>query len=417
MRMQLGPPRRLTNFAGRFALPGRTVRLRFTAMYGGLFLLSGAALLVIAGIVASGATKVTRAAPVENQQIQQSAPAQAQARIDRLQAELSQAHEAQSRQLLVGSVVALSVMVAVSVVLGWVIAGRVLRPLRAMTAATRRISADNLHERLAVPGPADEVKDLADTIDDLLERLEGAFAAQRRFVANASHELRTPLTTMRASLDVAVAKPQPPPAQTIALADRLRTELDQIDRLLEGLLTLARAQHGALSDHTTLSPDRATLSLGDLASAALAARADAITAKNLTVHNASGRDNVWVQGSRTLLHRMVDNVIDNAITHNHDEGWIRVAIQTDGTTAHLIVETGGQVLDPQQVAQLAQPFRRLGADRTSTGTGSGLGLSIVTAITIAHGGTLNLHARPEGGLRVSISLPLAAHPDQAGVPA
>ncbi|MDX6433911.1 MAG: hypothetical protein QOE54_6277 [Streptosporangiaceae bacterium] len=411
--MQLGRPRRLTNFAGRFAAPRRTVRLRFTALYGGLFLLSGAALLVIAGIVASGSTRVTRAVPGGSAAVQQSAPAQAQARIDRLQAELSQAHEAQSRQLLVGSAVALGVMVVVSVVLGWLIAGRVLRPLRAMTAATRRISADNLHERLAVPGPVDEVKDLADTIDDLLERLESAFTAQGRFVANASHELRTPLTTMRASLDVAVAKPQPPPAQTIALADRLRTELDQIDRLLEGLLTLARAQHGALSNHTTLSPDRATLSLGHVVSAALAARADAITVKSLTLHNGSGR--MWVQGSRTLLRRMVDNVIDNAIAHNHDGGWIRVASQTDGTTAHLVIETGGPVLDQQQVAQLAQPFRRLGADRT--GSGSGLGLSIVAAITTAHGGTLDLHARPDGGLRVSISLPLAAHPERAGVPA
>ena len=154
---------------------------------------------------------------------------------------------------MVGSVVALAIMAVVSVVLGWFAAHRVLRPLRRMTAATRRISADNLHERLAVPGPADEVKDLADTIDGLLERLEGAFAAQRRFVANASHELRTPLATMRASLDVAKAKPEPAPPQTTALAARLRTELDQVDRLLEGLLVLARAQHGDLPGHATRS--------------------------------------------------------------------------------------------------------------------------------------------------------------------
>jgi signal transduction histidine kinase len=264
------------------------------------------------------------------------------------------------------------------------------------------------------PAPPDEVKDLADTIDDLLERLESAFTAQRRFVANASHELRTPLATMRASLDVAVGKPEPVPAQTLNLANRLRTELDQVDRLLDGLLVLARTQHGTL-------PDQTTLSLGQVVAAALADRADAITAKRLTVHDTPSRHDARLQGSRTLLRRMVDNVIDNAIRHNHDRGWIRVAIQTDGTTARLVVETGGQVLDQQQVAQLAQPFRRLGADRTGSGSGAGLGLSIVAAIAAAHGGTLDLYARPEGGLRVGISLPQsgqeATSTARAGVPA
>ena len=167
-------------------------------------------------------------------------------------------------------------MAVVAALLGWVLAGRALRPLRVITATARRISEDNLDERLAFGGPQDELKDLADTIDGLLERLEGAFAAQRRFVANASHELRTPLATMRASLDVAMAKPEPPPVQTVMLADRLRTELDRIDELLEGFLVLARAQHGALSD-------RAAVSLGDLASAALAVRSSAIEARGLTV--------------------------------------------------------------------------------------------------------------------------------------
>ncbi|MCW2941257.1 MAG: integral rane sensor signal transduction histidine kinase, partial [Actinomycetia bacterium] len=280
----------------------RTARLRFTVLYGFLFLLSGAALLAIASLVNIGSTS---SAPVQPGPAasQESALAAAQAHIDQLQAQLSEQQAAQSRQLLVGSAVALGVMVVVSIVLGRLVAGRVLRPLRTITAATRRISADNLHERLAVPGPADEVKDLADTIDELLERLEGAFAAQRRFVANASHELRTPLTTMRASLDVAVAKPEPVPAQTIALADRLRTELDQIDRLLESFLILARTQHGDLPDHTTLA-------LGQVTSAALAARASGITAKGLTVHETIGRDGGQVRGSRTLLCRMVDNVID-----------------------------------------------------------------------------------------------------------
>ncbi|MEU7837330.1 MULTISPECIES: HAMP domain-containing sensor histidine kinase [unclassified Nonomuraea] len=372
-----------------------TVRLRFTALYGALFLLSGVGLLAITNLVSLG-TRVT--SPVGTAPVERLTPGAAQELIARLQSQLSEVQALQSRRLLIGSAIALAVMAVVSIVLGRMVAGRVLRPLRTITAATRRISADNLHERLAVPGPADEVKDLADTIDDLLERLEGSFAAQRRFVANASHELRTPLATMRASLDVALAKPEPVPAQTVALSERLRTELDRVDRLLEGFLVLARTQHGALAD-------RAEVSLGRTVSAALAARAADITAKNLTVHDGDVHDSAWTQGSRTLLSRLAENVIDNAITHNHDGGWIRLAATADGATALLVVETGGPVLDQEQVARLAQPFERLGTDRTGSGDGSGLGLSIVAAIATAHGGGLELRARPGGGLRVTVSLP------------
>ncbi|WP_030907744.1 sensor histidine kinase [Streptosporangium amethystogenes] len=391
----------------RLALPTRTVRWRFTALYGGMFLASAVGLLVITNLIGLSGTRISETAPLGNLPTRPT-PAAAQDLVARLQAQLSETQTAQSGRLLVGSAVALAVMAVLSVVLGRIVAGRVLRPLRTITAATRRISADNLHERLAVPGPADEVKDLADTIDGLLERLEGSFAAQRRFVANASHELRTPLATMRASLDVAIAKPEPVPAQTIALADRIRTELDQVDRLLEGFLMLARTQHGALSD-------RATISLGRVVSAALDARAAGITDKSLTVHHGDVHDSAWTRGSRTLLSRMVDNVIDNAVAHNHDGGWIRVAATAEGATARLVVETGGRVLDQEQLARLAQPFQRLGADRTGSDNGSGLGLSIVAAVATAHGGSLDLRARPEGGLQVAIALPLADV--QAGVPA
>jgi signal transduction histidine kinase len=398
-------------------VPRRTVRLRLTAVYGALFLVSGAVLLAIASGVVVSSSRVEAAAA--RPAVPQSALAQADARIQQLQEQLAaterQVHAGVSHGLLAGSAIALGVMTVVSLVLGWAVAGRVLRPMRLMTAATRRISADSLHERLAMPGPEDELKDLADTIDGLLERLEGAFAAQRRFVANASHELRTPLTTMRASVDVAVAKPGPVPAPTIALAGRLSAELDRIDELLDGLLVLAQAQHGEL-------PGRTALPLDYVVSAALAARAGDITAKGLTVHHASARGGAWVEGSQALLCRMVDNVIDNAIGHNCGAGWISVTTGTDGHLARLVVENGGVVIDQQQVAQLGQPFRRLGADRTGSDSGAGLGLSIVAAIASAHRGTLDLRARPEGGLRVAITLPLAAHDGaahaaRAGVPA
>jgi len=385
----------------RGMLPRRTVRMRLTALYGALFVVSGAVLLAITGgvVVSSSRDSVTAA-----NQAGLPALTRDQIRIQQLQHKLanaeSQIHSGVSHGLLVGSAIALGVMTVISLVLGWIVAGRVLRPLRQMTAATRRISADSLHERLAVAGPGDELKDLADTIDGLLGRLEEAFAAQRRFVANASHELRTPLTTMRASVDVAVAKPEPVPAQTIALADRLRGELDRVDGLLDGFLALARAQHGDM-------PGRATLSLEYLTAAALAVRADAIAARHLTVHHVTGADGTWVTGSQPLLCRMVDNVVDNAIGHNRDGGWISATTGADEHVARLVVETGGDVLDADQVSQLTQPFRRLSADRTGSDHGSGLGLSIVEAITTAHGGTLDLQARPEGGLRVSIALPLA----------
>jgi signal transduction histidine kinase len=410
-----------TNRPRRSLLPRRTVRLRLTALYGVMFLVSGAVVLGIAsGVVVSRSTSVAVRSAGQAPPQPPSALARADARIQQLQQELAgggpnTANNSVRENLFIGSAVALGIMTVVSVLLGWLVAGRALRPLRRMTAATRRISAESLDERLAVTGPDDEMKDLADTIDALLERLEGAFAAQRRFVANASHELRTPLTTMRASLDVAVAKPGPVPPSTIALAGRLRTELDRVDELLEGLLVLARAQHGEL-------PGVATLSLESAVAAALAARAGDIAAKRLTVRHATGPDGAWVRGSQALLFRMVENVIDNAIGHNADGGWISVATGAAGRHARIVVENGGDVIDQRQADQLGQPFRRLGADRTGSDTGSGLGLSIVAAIASAHLGTLDLRARAEGGLRVEITLPMAAHTGaaraaRAGVPA
>jgi signal transduction histidine kinase len=299
------------------------------------------------------------------------------------------------RELVIASGLTLAIMAAASTLLGWLVAGRVLRPLRAITAATRQVSDTDLHRRLAMRGPRDELRRLADTIDGLLERLEAAFDAQRRFVANASHELRTPLTTMRATLDVAIAKPHVPP-QLQALDANLRADLDQADRLLESFLTLARAQHGELDE-------RASVPLTQIVGDALARRAEAIAAKQIDLHTTLAA--VRVTGSEALLQRMVDNVIENAVRHNHTSGSLDVACDTNGETARLLVVTGGPVLDPDTVEQLAQPFRRLGAERTGSHNGHGLGLSIVAAIAAAHGGTLELHARPQGGLRVHITIP------------
>ena len=359
----LGPAR---HAEGMFRLRRGTVRARFTLLYAAVFLVSGIGLLALAFLLTRvRMTTVATGTPRPGDQTQH-----------------------QLQQLVAGSLVALAVMVAVSLVAGRLLAKRVLRPLRLVTNATRRITADSLDRRLAVAGPADEVKDLADTIDELLARLEASFTAQRRFVANASHELRTPLATMRASLDVAVAKPQPA-ASTVALADRLRPQLDRVEHLLDGFLVLARVQHGAPADATRVDIEA-------LVDEALRERAAQIEAKGLKVR--FERRTMVAAGSPALLTRLVDNVIENAVQHNRDGGWI--GITDEGGS--LAVDTGGPVLDQREVDRLAQPFERLGEERTGS---SGLGLSIVASIAAAHGGRLALTARPEGGLRVSIWLP------------
>jgi signal transduction histidine kinase len=401
--------------SGRLRLPGRTVRVRLTALYGILFVVSGALLLTIASGVLVVSSSKSVAVPGPSGGPPPTALGQAQAREQQLQEQV-QALQSQitgqpgqgqlSRELFLAALVALAVMTVVSVALGWLVAGRALRPVRVMTAAARRISEENLDERLAVRGPKDELTELGDTIDGLLERLEIAFKAQRRFVANASHELRTPLTTMRAALDVALAKPEPAPPQTVALAARLRTELDRIDRLLEAFLVLARAQHRSL-------PGQAVLPLDFVTAGALAGQATAISERRLTVRDDSDPGGAWVTGSQALICRMVENVIDNAISHNSDGGWIHITSGTENGRASLVVENGGPVLDQNQVSELSQPFRRIGGDRTGSDKGSGLGLSIVAAIAEAHGGTLDLQARPEGGLRVTLQLP-AVEPAPVG---
>jgi signal transduction histidine kinase len=382
----------------------RSVRSRLTGLYGALFFASGVLLVGIVGSFTVGHTG--RASRAVNQNAPMSALGRADARIRALQTQLNnqsqQAHNALSHELLVGSLIALAVMTLVSLAFGWLVAGRAMRPVRVMTETARRISEHSLDERLAVPGPADELKELGDTIDGLLERLESAFSAQRRFVANASHELRTPLATMRASIDVALSKPEPPPPQTVALARRLHGELDRIDTLLEAFLVLARVQHRDL-------PGQAVVPLDYAVGAALADQSAAISARNLTVQDSTSPGGAWVTGSHTLLTRMVANVIDNAVCHNERGGWIRIDARSDGRIASLVVENSGQMLDQRQIADLTQPFRRLGADRTSSDGGSGLGLSIVAAIAEAHEGRLDLHARDGGGLRVTIEIPVAAN--------
>ncbi len=391
-------------------LPARSVRLRLTAVYGGLFVLCGTGLLVITYLLVSHSTHHRPAGMVFAGRPFAGALGRAERTVDigRIAAALRYQNRVDLHQLLIESAIALAVMAALSVALGWVVAGRMLSPLRTITARTRRISEQSLHERLALAGPRDELRQLADTIDELLARLEAAFDAQRRFVANASHELRTPLAMMRTRLDVAVAKPDAMPPQPRALDAGLRKDLDRAEALLESFLVLARAQQGTVTDRTIVSLDQ-------IVSDALATHHARIAEQQLEVRTALAR--IGVAGSETLLARMVENVIENSVRHNQPRGFIKIACESIGGAGRLVVESGGPVLDQDAVAQLAQPFRRLGVERTGSQNGHGLGLSIVAAVADAHGGALELHARPQGGLRVQISLPSATPAHVPSVPA
>jgi hypothetical protein len=370
-------------------LPHLTVRWRLTLLYSLLFVICGAALLAITYSLFANSAYSPPKQPFNPVMV-------------RVEEVMSIQRARGLHRLQLYSETALALMALISVGLGWLVAGRVLGPLRAITAAAERISDTNLHERLALPGPRDELRQLADTIDRLLERLDAAFAAQKRFVANASHELRTPLAMMRTSLDVAIAKPGGVPEETRELDADLRIDLDHADQLLESFLSLARAQNGQLEQRTQVR-------LGPLITAALAVRADQIAEKDLDLEVELAAVGVW--GSDTLLGRMVENVIENAVRHTQPGGSIEIALEPVAAGhGRMIVDSSGPVLDPDAVAQLAQPFKRLTQDRTGSQNGHGLGLSIVAAIAAAHGGRLELRARPEGGLRVQITVPAAATP-------
>jgi hypothetical protein len=381
----------------RVRRPQPSVRWQLTLLYGMLFLVCGAVLLAITYALVSR-FRIVPSRPFEVLQ-GRDVPREVRALVGGQRA-------ADLRHLLFESGIALGIMTLVSGVLGWVVAGRVLAPVRRITATAERISDTNLHERLALPGPRDELRLLADAIDRLLERLEVAFDAQRRFVANASHELRTPLAMMRTTLDVALTTPDGVAPQVKTLDADLREDLDHADRLLQSFLVLADAQRGELGEQHPVA-------LEQLVTTALAARAQELATKHLEVH--TRLDPVRAAGSETLLTRMIENVIENAVHHNTAHGLIDVVLELDREQARLIVETDGPLLDERRVAELAQPFRRLGQERTHSQTGHGLGLSIVAAVAAAHGGTLLLGARPQGGLRVQITLPRATAAQPAGV--
>jgi signal transduction histidine kinase len=293
--------------------------------------------------------------------------------------------------LLDASLVGLGVATLASAGLGWLVSGRVLRPVRSITETARRASELRLGERLALSGPEDELKELADTFDAMLERLDAAFASQKRFVANAAHELRTPLTAMQTAIEVTLAKPDRTPEQLEAMAIRVKRSIDRAGATIEALLALATSE---LPPETEESVD-----LVLAAEETIDAMSSAIAKRGLTVELAL--QPATAMGERVLVERMIANLIENAVRHNTPDGWIRIQTLQRADRAVFEIANTGPRLAEDQVPTLFEPFGRA-QQRLNPNDGVGLGLSIAKAIAQAHGATITAHSRPQGGLELLV---------------
>jgi signal transduction histidine kinase len=303
-------------------------------------------------------------------------------------------HQGRETVLVVGSI-AFPLLVVAGGLLSWVLIGRALRPLSTLTSAARTLSESSLDQRIALSGPRDEVAELADTFDDMLGRLQAAFEAERRFVANASHELRTPLSVIRTEVDVTLADPAASLDDLRRMGEVAREATDRADRLLNSLLVLARTQARGL-------PVVQDVDLARLVAPALLAVEAERSARDLSVR--VGGTPAVVRGDPALLERIVGNLVENAVRHNVSGGHIDISTGAAGGSGHIEVVSGGSVIDPRTVAELFEPFRQ--GERARTGhRGSGLGLSIVRAVVAAHGGAVSAAPVDGGGLRVRVEIP------------
>lgn len=390
----------------RLRLPRGTARLRLTALYGGLFLACGAVLLAVSYVLAEQAIapggKVNETAFTHVQvppgliTVHQGFQALTQSQVSLLMLMLGkEITTSDLRQVLIDAPIALAIVTVVALALGWLVAGRVLRPLAVITAAARRISASNLDQRLALRGPDDELKALGDTLDDLLARLEASFDAQRHFVANASHELRTPLTRERAMLQVALDDPGTTTETWRDVAGEVLASNAEQESLIEALLTLATSE-GGLGQHEPVD---------------LAAVTDEVLLTRRTEAERLGL-RIWaatqpaaLDGDLLLTERLVANLVDNAVRHNVTGGRVEVTTGTRSGRAVLSVASTGPVIPAAEVGRLFQPFQRLNERRAHHGDGHGLGLSIVRAIATAHGAAIGACAMRGGGLAVDVTFP------------
>jgi signal transduction histidine kinase len=369
-------------------LPARSARLRLTLAFSGMFLALGTVVVaIIFALVWGGGTIVGSSS--------QSVTAVPSGHGPAVHAIASQQHSADQARLVAVSWLTLAFTAVAALPLGWFAAGRVLRPLRDMTATARTISAGNLHQRLALSGPDDEFKQLGDTVDDLLARLEAAFAAQRRFVANAAHELRTPLTLERTLLQVALADANASATSLRATCEELIASGRNQERLLDALLTLASSERGL--------DRREGLDLASLAQRVLVDLQPEIDGRLLELSTELAP--AGVVGDPALVERLIANLLDNAVRHNRVGGWIQVRSEAAASRAILTVANSGAPIPDDAVERLFEPFQRLHGNRIEDNGHHGLGLSIARAIATAHEATITADSRAAGGLSVTVSFP------------
>jgi signal transduction histidine kinase len=389
-----------------------SARSRLTLLYASLFTLGGAALVSITYLLVAGtlhSTTTTSIPPGVQHSLVRCLQAAQKGGADVLQkcaavyAYGVQAGAAAQRattlaHLLTYSLLALAGAALLAAAAGWLAAGRILAPVHRLTAAARAASEQNLSQRIALQGPRDELRELADTFDSMLGRLEAAFTSQRQFIANASHELRTPLTVMRTAMDVVLAKPKPTRGELVSMVAEVRQAIGHAERLIEALLVLARNdQARALAD---------PLDLAVVAEDALEGRTTGGITTTATLGEAP------VTGDGVLLERLVANLLDNAERYNIPGGTVCISTAIDNATCVVRVVNTGQVVPPGQVGRLFLPFTRLD-DRTRH-DGFGLGLALVSSIATVHSGTVHATALPAGGLDITVRLPRR---DNAATPA
>ncbi len=381
-----------------------SARSRLTLLYTSLFALGGAALVLVTYLLVAHSlhSTTTTGIPASIQPALGKCVAAAQIRggagvLDKcaalyangVRAGASAQRSATLAHLLGYSLLGLAGVILLAAVAGWIVAGRILAPVHRLTAAARAASEQNLSERIALEGPRDELRELADTFDTMLERLDRAFSSQRQFIANASHELRTPLTVMRTAIDVVLAKPEPTRGELVSMAADIRQAVDHAERLIEALLILAR------NDQARVLTD--PLDLAAVAEDALEGRTtDGITTTTTL-------DQAPVTGDGVLLERLVANLLDNAERYNIAGGTVAISTTTDNGASLVRVVNTGQVVPPDQVDRLFRPFARL--DARTRHDGFGLGLALVSSIANVHSGTVHAAAISTGGLDITVRLP------------
>jgi signal transduction histidine kinase len=369
-----------------------TIRARLTLHYAMAFLLAGTILVTLLYVFLAHALGGQLAAQVDAVAQSHATAEHSAAEVTALAAQFHRDRDHVLQVMLIASLACLVIVALAATGFGWLMAGRALRPLQNITATARRVADRNLHERIALTGPDDEIKDLADTFDGMLERLDRSFDSQRLFVANASHELRTPLTLNRTLIEVTLDDPDVP-ASTRQLGATLLAINQRHERLIDGLLTLAGSQEAVT--------ERVPVNLAEVAGHVIAQTESVDVDIRLDLAPAT------IAGDPVLLERLIANLVDNAIRYNlPDDGHVTVRTDTADGQAIVHVANTGPVIAAYEIPGLFEPFRRLPGSDRQAGQGTGLGLSIVRAVAIAHGGDVDAVPGENGGLLITVRLPV-----------